>query len=203
MLQEHIKEDHRLVNCSECQHQHLEEEIDIHLSEVHGWMKCSWCKKAFTEEELRKHITESHPLQEWCDACSYRDTITGLKIHRIQKHTWQQCLYCENIEPPENFQRHIDKHQLVVCRECDISFLPKKKRAHLQGKHQYVQCPFCDSFDSQDNMSVHILRHIDQSRLSSPALTSDKRKHYREKCDFCRQRKIKIGTNDLNIYDQY
>jgi len=225
MLQVHVKEDHRLADCSICQQQHLEEKIDIHLSEDHGWMKCSWCNKAFTEEELRMHITESHPLQAFC-ACGYKDTIPNLKLHRMHTHAWQQCPYCENIEPPDQFEQHIDEHQLMTCQECDISFLPEKERAHFQEKHQ---C-FCKHFDSPVDMSDHIPRHLDQSRLPSPAPNSDlpklsakfqgipgqsqgeesvrrdqvgKRKRSHRKCDHCRNRKIKVRTNSLNVYDQY
>lgn len=190
MLQVHVKEDHRLADCSICQQQHLEEKIDIHLSEDHGWMKCSWCNKAFTEEELRAHITVSHPVQEFC-ACGYKDTIPGLKLHRMHTHAWQQCPYCENIEPPDQFEQHINEHQLMACQECDISFLPEKERAHFQEKHQYVSAKF-QGIPGQSQEEEPVRR--DQV---------GKRKRSRRKCDHCRNRKIKCTfEHSENTCDQ-
>jgi hypothetical protein len=196
MLQVHVKEDHRLADCSICQKRDTEEKIDIHLSKNHSWINCSWCNKPFPEEEVRTHITQSHPPQKSC-ACGYKDTIPGLQIHRVHIHAWKQCPYCENIEPPNQFEQHINKHQLMACQECDITFLPEKKKAHFQEKHQYVQCPFCEYFDSVVDMSDHIQRHL----LSIPKSQGipgqrdqvGKRKRSPQKCDSCRTRKIKVS----------
>jgi hypothetical protein len=216
----HIREDHRLASCSICQIQCLEEEINKHLSEIHNWLKCSWCNEAFTEKEIRTHISVSHPPQELC-ACGYKSTNTGLKFHRIHTHKWQQCAYCEHVKPIDQFEQHVNEHQLTVCQECNIKVLPEKRKLHLQETHQYVQCPFCEYLDSRDNMLEHIQSHLDQSQLLSPVPTSGlpilseerqditgqsqechpiigdqvgkrKGKNLLPKCDYCRERKIKV-----------
>lgn len=217
LLQVHVKEDHRLTDCSICQQKHLEEKIDAHLCEDHGWLKCSWCNKAFTEGELRTHITVSHPQKVSC-FCGSEDTIDGLKFHKKQAHAWQQCQYCENIVAPDQVELHVNEHQLRTCRECHTSFLPEEERTHFQEKHQYVHCPFCEHFDSQLNMKDHIRAHLDplpslvpNSHFSPSSANLDisgqsqkelmslgqaqKRARSNVKCDNCRLRKIKVRIN--------
>ena len=215
-IKDHIKEDHRLTACSICQQEHLEEETDIHLLDLHDWLKCSWCNKAFAEEDLRTHIAVSHPPQEFCD-CNYKDTVPGLKIHKMQSHAWQQCPYCENIEPPDRIEQHMNSHQLMTCQECNMRFLPDQERAHFQQTHQYLQCSFCEHFNSHSKMLIHMQSHLSQSQLQpNPGLSIPSAKfqdipvQFQEeenparsydsiKCAYCRKRKRKVRTNNPNI----
>ncbi|KFX93954.1 hypothetical protein O988_06553 [Pseudogymnoascus sp. VKM F-3808] len=71
---------------------HLSHALVDCLDYLHDYLKCSWCNKAFAEEELRAHIAVSHPPQEFCGDCKYKDTVPGLKIHKMQSHAWQQYL---------------------------------------------------------------------------------------------------------------
>ncbi|KAK7928589.1 hypothetical protein PG985_005587 [Apiospora marii] len=153
LLMEHMVWEHHLEECSECEEATLD--LARHYETEHGYGKCPFCGVWGSLEYLREHTSEC-PKKVPCSNCHALQTPSSYNQHRVDKHDWVLCGYCNHLEQNNQLlDLHVQRnHNPEPCPDCGTVLAIRAIDTHRVEAHGYRQCPFCPA------LSCKLLEHI-------------------------------------------
>lgn len=153
LLMEHLVWEHHLEECPECEEATLD--LARHYETEHSYGKCPFCGVWGSLEYLKEHTSECLTKVP-CSVCHELQTPSSYNQHRIDRHDWVLCGYCDYLE--QNNQRldlHVQEdHNPQRCPDCGTVLSIHAIDTHRIEAHGYQRCPFCAA------LSCQLLEHI-------------------------------------------